>query len=181
MFSYFAVNRRAVLNYFNPFKTEQLNVNYINTVQSLHNHDPYARKCLRSIYLVLLFQSIFQLYLYLFPFPWHRLIFFDMFDESNNYPNLFKLNIAAIFLMCAYMFHMLYVCISSEKCFQLVNDYYMHDSKTFVRTPCWGIKKLAIAILNIYQLLPMVAGLLNFRMISRMTNVTFLHSYLLLL
>lgn len=156
---YFAIDRRAVFAFFNPFKTEQFTANYMATVTSLRADDQHSTKCLRSIYFVLLFQSILQVYLYLFPFQWHRFALFDLANQSNSYPNSFRLSLTAVFLMSAYMFHMLYVRISPEACFKLVSDYYLYDNKKFVNTPPWVINKLVIMILSIYQVISMGTGM----------------------
>lgn len=159
MSSYLAIDGRAVLSFFNPVKTEQFMINYFDTVFAIHAHDQYSIKCMRSINFLLLFQSILQVYLFLCPFHWHRSVFFDIFDQSNHYPSLLKLNMSAIFLMLAYMFHMLYFCISSRTCFKLLSEYYLHDSRAFVKTPPSALKKLILTILNAYQVITVMTGI----------------------
>lgn len=163
MSSYFSINRRAVHAFFNPCKNEQFLTNYINTVISLRDHDQYSLKCFRSIFFILLFQSILQLYLYLFPFQWHHLVFFDIFDQSNNYPNFAKLFLSSLELMCAYLIYMIYFKISVEDFFELFYDYYRNGATAFVTTPVLSLTKFVVNALNLYQILMLVAGLLLFR------------------
>lgn len=160
MASYFAVNRKAVFNYFNPYKTEQFIENYVITAQSLRANDPYSIKCLRTIYLVLISQSIFQAYLYLFPFQWQHSMLFDLVHESNNFPSIFKLHLSAVFLMFAYIFHMLYVRVSAELVFKIAVDYYQ-DDKSFITVPLSTIMRILLLALNAYQLIMLVNGIIT--------------------
>lgn len=158
-FSYFGVDRRAVLNFFNSFKTEQFVANYFSTILALRDHDQHSIRCFHSIYFILVFQSTLLFGLHVAPLPvWPRVLVFDVFDQSNNYPALFKLNISAILLMTAYMFHMLYVRIAHERSFALLYDYYVNGVTTFVNTPAVTLKKLVVGSLNFYQGMMLVTG-----------------------
>lgn len=158
MSSYFAINSRAVLNFFNPIKSKQFVTNYMLTTVSLRENEPHSVGCLRSVNLVLIFESIFQLYLYFCPSSSHRLIFFDCLEQSNNFPDVLKCNLSAILLMTVHLFHVMYVRISSERGFELFYNYYVHGDKTFVHAPRWQLNKLVVFILNLYQVLPVACG-----------------------
>lgn len=149
--SYFAINGRAVLRFFNPVRTEQFMANYIITARSVNEHDEYSTKCLHSIYFVMITAALIQILLFLFPGHGLDLMLFNMVDESNDYPNLFKINTAAMALMFAYMYYMLYDRTPSESVFAFLSDSYLYDSHTFITTSTSEIKKLIINSLTFYQ------------------------------
>lgn len=160
--SYFAINRRAVLNFFNPVKTEQFMANYLATAQSVHDHDEHSRKCLRSIYFVMITGALIQVLLFLFPAHGHHPMLFDIFDESNHYPNWFKLNTAVLALMFAYMFYMLYDRTPSQRVFAFMSDSYLHDKDTFITASSSSkIKKLILIILIVYQVFTVLVSKSN--------------------
>lgn len=154
----FAVNRKAVLSFFNFFKNDhQFIANYCNTIAKLGAKDQYSIKCFRTIYFLLISQAIFQVYLYLCPLQWQQSMVFNIFDQSNNYPNTLKLSTSTIFLMSAYLFYMLHFPIRSERCFELAREWYLNENQTFTKIPALKIKKIIVAILDGYQVFVIIA------------------------